>query len=186
MAGGLVIIGIDGMNREMARMAENGLPTRLTRPDMSAHDAFAAFIGGWQLVLWTTFHPDGTRDHPFGTDAVGQIMYSADGHMSCHLMEGSRPKFGCPSVYQVSDEALGASMRGYSGYFGRFSIDAEAGIITHHVDGAWYPDWIGSEQPRHYLFEGDRLFLEAAIGDDLVRIEWRRVVTDAARNTSGD
>ena len=166
-------------------MVANGLPERLTRPEMSAQEAFAAFIGGWQLVLWTTFHPDGSRDHPFGTDALGQIMYSADGHMSCHLMQANRPLFGKPSVYQVSDEALGGSIRGYSGYFGRFSIDAEAGIIIHHVDGAWSPDWIGSDQPRHYAFEGDRLFLEAAIGDDLVRIEWRRVVTGAAREMSG-
>lgn len=166
-------------------MAVNGLPERLARPDMSAQEAFAAFVGGWQLVLWTTFHADGTRDHPFGTDAVGQIMYSADGHMSCHLMQANRQRLGEASVYQVSDAALGASMRGYSGYFGRFSIDAEAGVITHHVDGAWYPDWIGSDQPRHYAFEGDRLFLEAPIGDDLVRIEWRRVVTDVARAMGG-
>jgi hypothetical protein len=163
----------------------SGLPERLTRPEMSAAQAFAALTGGWQLVLWTTFHADGTKDYPFGTDAVGQIMYSADGHMSCHLMRTDRPLFGKPSVYQVSDEELGASMRSYSGYFGRYSIDAMAGVITHHVDGAWYPDWIGSDQPRRYAFSGDRLFLEAEVGTDLVRIEWRRVVTDEARRLNG-
>jgi hypothetical protein len=158
-----------------------GLPPMLAPPVMSDAQALAALVGGWQLVLWTTFHSDGTSDHPFGTDAIGQIMYSADGHMSCHLMRTDRPLFGKPSVYQVSDEELGQSMRGYSGYFGRFSIDAAAGVITHHVDGAWYPDWIGSDQARRFAFSGDRLFLEAEIGTDLVRIEWRRVVTDDAR-----
>lgn len=159
----------------------NGLPEPLARPDMSAEQAFAAFLGGWQLQLWTTFHADGSKEYPFGSDAIGQIMYSADGHMSCHLMQANRPLFGKPSVYQVGDEELGRAIRAYSGYFGTFSIDADAGVITHHVAGAWYPDWLGTDQPRRYAFDRGRLFLEAAIGDDLVRIEWRRVVTDVAR-----
>lgn len=159
----------------------SGLPKPLARPALSEQQAFTAFVGGWQLVLWTTFHPDGTEEYPFGRDAVGQIMYSADGHMTCHLMRADRPRFDKPSAYNVGDEELGRSMRDYTGYFGSFSIDADAGIITHHVDGAWFPDWIGSEQPRRYAFSGDRLFLEAEVGADLVRIEWRRTFTAAAR-----
>jgi len=159
----------------------SGLPERLARPDMNDAQAYTAFIGGWQLVLWTTFHPDGTQDHPFGKDAAGQIMYSADGHMSCHLMRTDWPMLGKPSVYQVNDSELGASMRGYTGYFGPFSVDAGAGIVIHHVAGAWYPDWIGADQPRRYAFAGDRLFLEAEVGEDLVRIEWRRVFAGGAR-----
>lgn len=137
--------------------------------------AFAAFIGAWRLVLWTTHHADGTKDYPFGTDAVGQIMYSADGHMSCHLMRGNRAAIGQPSPYHASDAQLAQSMRDYSGYFGRFTVDAEAGIVTHDVEGAWYPDWIGTTQPRRFRFDGDRLFLEAEVGTDLVQIEWQRM-----------
>ena len=160
----------------------SGLPPRLPRPDLSEADAFAAFIGGWQLALWTTFHKDGTEDYPFGRDAVGQIMYTADGHMSCHLMQADRPPLDAPSIYQVTNEALGQAMRAYSGYFGTFTIDAAQGVITHHVAGAWYPNWTGMDQPRRFAFIDDRLFLEAEVADgDLVRIEWRRVVTDAAR-----
>lgn len=160
----------------------SALPPRLPRPDLSEADAFAAFIGGWQLALWTTFHKDGTEDYPFGRDAVGQIMYTADGHMSCHLMQAHRPPIEAPSLYQVADEVLGQAMRAYSGYFGTFTIDAAQGVITHHVAGAWHPNWTGMDQPRRFAFIDDRLFLEAEVGDgDLVRIEWRRVVTDAAR-----
>ena len=50
----------------------SGLPPRLPRPDLSEADAFAAFVGGWQLALWTTFHKDGTEDYPFGRDAAVQ------------------------------------------------------------------------------------------------------------------
>ena len=167
--------------RPAAPPRQMGLPPRLPPPAMSEREAFAAFVGGWQLELWTTFHKDGTEDYPFGRDALGQIMYSADGHMTCHLMRANRPPLHAPSVYQVTDEELGRAMRAYTGYFGAFTIDAAQGVITHHVTGAWYPNWAGTDQPRRYAFIGDRLFLEAEVGDDLVRIEWRRVVTETAQ-----
>ncbi|QGP80502.1 lipocalin-like domain-containing protein [Sphingobium sp. CAP-1] len=137
-------------------------------------DPFTQFVGAWQLVRWTTHRANGTDIFPFGRDALGQIIYSADGHMSCHLMMANRPALGVPSVYDVDDATLGQAIRAYSGYFGRYSGDARASIVTHHVEGAWYPDWIGSDQPRRFRFEGDRLFLEAESGTDLVRIEWCR------------
>ena len=152
---------------------------------MTDAQAYAAFQGAWQLVVWTTFHGDGTSTHPIGAHATGQIMYSADGHMSCHLLPADRPLTGKPSVYALSDAELGRTMQGYSGYCGPYTIDAAAGVITHHVTGAWFPDWIGSTQPRHYAFRGDRLFLEAEIGSDLVRIEWRKVVTAEALRLGG-
>lgn len=142
----------------------------MTAPSLLAEK----FIGAWQLILWTTRRADGTAQFPFGRAAIGQIMYSADGHMSCHLMMANRPPLGAPSIYDVEDAALGRAIRAYSGYFGTYSLDAEAGIVTHHVEGAWYPDWIGSQQPRRFRFEADRLFLEAEVGPDLVSIEWRR------------
>ncbi|WP_150294115.1 lipocalin-like domain-containing protein [Sphingobium estronivorans] len=132
------------------------------------------FVGAWQLVLWTTHRADGTDAFPFGRDAIGQIMYSADGHMSCHLMMANRPPLGTFTIDEVKDAALGTAVRAYSGYFGAYTVDDAAGIVTHHVDGAWYPDWTGSQQPRRFRFEGDRLFLEAEVGGDLVSIEWRR------------
>jgi hypothetical protein len=162
----------------------SGLPERLVAPAMSDAEAFAALIGCWQLVLMGIYHPDGTSDHPLGEGATGQIMYSADGHMSCHLMQANRPPLAGYGLDHVPDAELGQAIRAYSGYFGPFTIDAAAGVITHHVAGAWYPNMTGIDQPRRYAFVGDRLFLEAETGDDLVRIEWRRHHTEEARRLS--
>lgn len=131
----------------------SGLRPRLAPPALSKGEAFAALVGAWQLVLWTTFHADGSRDHPFGTDAVGQILYSADGHLSCHLMRGRRSRLDAP-IYEVSDAALGRALRDSTGYFGRFSLDAAAGVVIHHVTGAWYPDSIGIDQRAAMLLKG--------------------------------
>lgn len=152
----------------------NALPHNLPRPDMDADEVIAALIGGWQLVDWSTYYPDGRREQPFGADAIGQIMYSADRHMSCHLARANRPLLDAPSSYQASDAALGQMIRDYSGYWGRFSVDAGAGLVIHHVTGAWYPNFAAIDQPRRYGFEDDLLYLEANIGETLVRITWQR------------
>ncbi|MDD3799694.1 MAG: lipocalin-like domain-containing protein [Novosphingobium sp.] len=152
----------------------SGLPPRLAAPDMDEAEAVRALVGGWELVRWTTYHPDGSESYPFGKDAIGIIMYSADGHMSCHLSMANRPLLDAPTIYDVSDADLGRALRAYTGYFGTFSVDAAAGVVTHHVQGAWYPNFAAVEQPRRYGFDGDLLYLEADTGPDLVRITWQR------------
>ena len=152
----------------------SGLPTRLAVPQMREEEVVAALIGAWQLELCATYHPDGSVTYPFGEDAKGQIMYSADGHMGCEITATNRPLLDVQTIYHATDEELGRSMRGFSGYFGTFSVDAAAGIVTHHVQGAWFPNFATMQQPRHYFFEGDLLYLEAMVGDDLARLTWRR------------
>lgn len=141
---------------------------------MSETNLLDAFIGSWQLVQMTVFHADGSATHPLGDGAIGQILYSADGFMSCHLMEANRPSLPGYGLDQLSDAELGRSIRAYSGYFGSFSVNAAEGTVTHHIAGAWYPNMIGTDQVRRYKFVGDRLILEAALNEDLVRLEWRR------------
>lgn len=158
----------------MGSTGRTGLPTPLSPPKMSEAEAIAALIGGWELDCWTTYHADGSESYPFGRDAIGLIMYSADGHMSCHLSVANRPLFTEPTMFDVPDAAYGRSLRGYSGYFGTFSVDVAAGVVTHHVTGAWYPNFAAVDQPRRFAFAGDILYLEAEVGTDLVRIAWRR------------
>ena len=40
------------------------------------------FIGAWSLIEWRIDYSDGRVTHPFGQNAVGQLIYSADGSMS--------------------------------------------------------------------------------------------------------
>lgn len=133
-----------------------------------------AFVGGWQLVSMTVRRADGSVMHPMGEDAVGQITYSADGLMSCHLMEANRAHLPGHDLDQVSDAAFGRSVRGYSGYFGSFTIDVATATVRHHVAGAWYPNMTGVDQIRRFAFVDKHLILEAEVKDELFRLEWRR------------
>jgi len=53
--------------------------------------------------------------------------------------------------------ALFTSMAAYTG---RWSIDDEK--LMKHVDSAWNPSWVGTEQVRYYTFDGHTLSLRAA------------------------
>ena len=158
----------------------SGLPERMPRPDMSEAAVRSALIGAWLLVDCTTYNPDGSTSKPFGPRGIGQIMYSADGRMSAHLAAPDRPATGTANYYDVAEPALAGLMRSYSGYWGRYSIDAAAGMVTHHVAGAWIPDFALVDQQRFYAFDGDLLYLEAPLGDGLARLTWRRAAAEAA------
>jgi len=63
----------------------------------------------------------------------------------------------------------------WPGYFGTFSIDARNAAVTHHIEAGWFPNLAGTDQVRHYRFDGDELVLDADTAWDKVRIIWRRV-----------
>jgi hypothetical protein len=48
-------------------------------------DIARALIGAWRLVSWSEIKKDGTTDYPLGQDAIGQLIYSADGHVAAQL-----------------------------------------------------------------------------------------------------
>jgi hypothetical protein len=127
---------------------------------MTKEEAFRSFIGGWQLVSCTNTSPDGQDSEPLGSKPVGQIMYSTDGHMTAHLLPGGEP--------------VDRAWPRYIGYFGRFTIDADRNVVTHHVVGASASDMIGTEQPRQYRFEADRLILQADRDEGRARIVWEK------------
>jgi len=115
------------------------------------------FLGAWELVDWRATDAAGNVRFPYGENAQGQITYSPDGHMSAHLMRPPEDPSDAPPQYLS--------------YWGRFSLDLEAGTVTHHVIGSDQRNWIGSDQVRRFSFEGDdRLVL--SLGTN--RLTWER------------
>lgn len=115
------------------------------------------FLGSWELVEWVAVNPRGETTHPYGENAQGQITYTADGRMSAHLMRPPENPSDAPPQHLA--------------YWGTFSLQAEAGTVTHHVIGADARNWIGSDQVRQFRFEGpDRLIL--SLGQQ--HLTWRR------------
>jgi len=46
--------------------------------------------------------------------------------------------------------------------------------VIHHVEGAWLPNLLGTDQIRIFQFVGNQLVLDADTESGKVRIEWER------------
>ena len=132
-------------------------------------------IGAWTLVAWFETKPNGERVYPLGEDAIGQIMYSVDGHVAAQLACRQPERLGSDDWRQASETESARAWKQYFGYFGRFSVDLEANAVIHHVKGSWFPNLINTKQTRHFRFEGSRLILNADTEWGQVQIVWERV-----------
>lgn len=96
-------------------------------------------------------------------------MYTTDGHMAAQLYDSRRQRLGV--WWEQADAAAArAAFVGLVTYFGTYKVDTVAKTVTHDVQGAMAPDWIGTKLVRGYRFL------------DVNRVELR-VLTDASGRT---
>ena len=130
-------------------------------------------VGSYKLISYKTYARDGTvTKTPY---TVGQISYDAAGRMSAQLMREDRPRFTPGQPASEAERATAYS--GFISYFGHYTIDAEKGIVTHHVEGSMSPNMVGQAMPRWFEFsaDGGSLFLQTKNGDRVTgRLQWDR------------
>lgn len=112
----------------------------------------ANFIGTWKLVDWRIEYDDGNMTRPFGIDAQGYIIYSADGAMTASIAREHRDGFMIPNARNASTDQKAAAFDSYFHYAGRWQIEGED--VVHTVTMALNPDMAGSEQRRFAEFDG--------------------------------
>jgi hypothetical protein len=132
-------------------------------------------LGAWRLVSWEAHDASGGIAYPLGEGANGQISYDTSGRMSAQLMRQHQTRFASEDWQQASAKEKAAAWGGYFGYFGTYTIDESAGSVTHHIEGSWFPNLIGTQQIRYYRFEGEQLVLDADTAWGQVRIVWEKV-----------
>jgi hypothetical protein len=131
-------------------------------------------IGAWNLVSWFETRPDGGIDHHLDDGWIGKLIYTADGHVSAQIVQKNLHRFIDEDYRNASAAESAAAWKGYFGYFGTFSVDPRQRSITHHIEGAWFPNLAGTDQVRRYRFEDSRLILEADSAWGHVGVIWTR------------
>lgn len=140
-------------------------------------------VGGWQYSSWDITYDDGRVTHPFGSDAAGFILYTADGCMSANIMAGGRPGFAAGNPRRASDAERAHAFDGYFSYAGRWRL--EGGQVLHDVTVALNPAFVGARQWRDPVLKRNvdgtlTLSLSAAeslpVGRRVHRILWTRAV----------
>jgi hypothetical protein len=149
-------------------------------PTMSA--GYAPLVGTWKLVAIEERDANGQLVTPldYGLEPIGLIMYDATGHISAQAMRRGRAKLPSDDVHLAPPEQAKEALVGYNAYFGTYTVDPQAGVVIHHVQGSLIPNWEGSQQQRKFTIAGNKLTLEppaiqAAGQKRTRRLTWHRV-----------
>ncbi len=123
-------------------------------------------IGTWRLIAAVAKDAAGNvLASPFGPQAMGRVVFNADGRMMAVLCDG-RPSLPAGTT------------RDYSSYCGNYTFDGSQ-LVTR-VDAASDPARIGTDQVRDVRFEGERMVLrppprQGANGPEQREITWERI-----------
>jgi len=111
--------------------------------------------GRWKLLAAEDVRADGSVARlPWGAHPAGSIVVDR-GACYLQIMSTDTPSFDAtqPAAEQMKARLLSS----YIAYSGPCTIDAAAGSVTLKVEGAWRPDYVGTEQKRFYRFENGKL-----------------------------
>jgi hypothetical protein len=137
-----------------------------------------ALVGVWRLVSWENQAADGQVSYPMGTDALGYVIYAADGRFSITISRWGRAGFAAGDLLSGTTEEKARAMEGFVAYAGRYTFDGDR--VIHHVELSLFPNWVGSDQERWVELAGERLTLSAiplllAGKRQVPRLVWERV-----------
>lgn len=151
---------------------------------MNEGHGMADITGRWNIISWEQDYDDGRLLHPFWEELEGFIRYTEDGDMACMIAKVARPRFTSGGQWNADDPEKAAAYSSMLAYAGTY--DVEGDTVTHHVDLSLFPNWIGGDQRRTFVFRHDgTLALEARLEDGTpeartARLVWRRPVDATA------
>lgn len=145
-------------------------------------------LGTWHLARWDITYDDGRpATLPYGEDATGLILYTADGHMSACIGRAGRPPLSSASVRSAPESEQRAAFESWFQYAGPYRLkqrDDGALQVVHTVTHALNPNFVGTQQVRDVHIDADgSLTLSASdqVPGTTVgrhhRLRWRRDVT---------
>jgi hypothetical protein len=135
-------------------------------------------IGTWRLVSFTVQDPDGRIAYPFGRDPEGFITYTDDGRMTVQFAAANRTPLAVADWVAGADADIAAAARDYFAYCGTYEIDD--GTVVHRVALSLMPNWMGGEQVRQFVLNGNTVTLStppSPIGgrQQTATLVWQRV-----------
>jgi hypothetical protein len=116
--------------------------------------AARSLVGMWEIVEYSQTEQDSGVVRFANDRPSGHLVYTKNGRMVAWVTRNNRPA----ADLVPSDEVRVAWQKAIiAGYSGRYTL--KPGIVTHHVESAWNPAWVGTDQVRRYELNGDRLVI---------------------------
>ena len=120
-------------------------------------------IGAWKFNSMMLKSESGKTVYPYGENLFGILIYTPAGYMSALLMDPDRKKFASDDLKTGTNEEIKEAYEKFDAYCGTYSVDEEKSTVTHHVQGAKFPNWVGTNQVRHFELKGDKLYIKATL-----------------------
>jgi hypothetical protein len=140
----------------------------------------SALVGTWKLRSFESRRANGRVEEPMGPAPVGRLTYDAHGNMSVLFGARNRGRWAAAGKLGGTDDEKADAVDSFDAYFGTYDVDETAGIVTHHVEGALFPNWVGTDQERRFALEGDLLALSLDVrghggGRITMTLVWERL-----------
>ncbi len=119
----------------------------------SSSAAAQTIEGRWKLIAAEDLRDDGSVGrYPWGRNPIGSIVVEG-GWCYLQIMSSDVPSFkaGAP----MGEQMKGALLSTYIAYTGPCTVNDAEGSVTLKVEGAWRPDYVGTNQKRFFRFEGN-------------------------------
>ncbi len=121
-------------------------------PAPSAAPPPDGLVGTWRIVSYADYPATGPTAYPYSRHPIGTLVYDASGHMAVQITED-------PASARPTSADDGGPSSVYTAYFGTYTVDWDAHVITHTVEGNLYPVHVGTTHLRPFELDGDRLIL---------------------------
>ena len=112
-------------------------------------------IGTWMLMLASTKLPDGSD--VWGSDPVGLLILTNNGHFSSQTMRSDRPRFSSNSRVKGTPGENEAAVHGSIASFGTYTVDEANQTFTVRYLGSTFPNRERTEESWPVVINGDEL-----------------------------
>src|ERR1700739_4449605 len=128
-------------------------PMKVRKKSRQAQAGKSSPVGTWKLVS-CIFEDEQTKERtfPYGEHPKGYAILTPEGRLMALITAEGRK---APRTAEDRD----AAFRSVAAYSGRYRV--EGNTFVTRVDIAWNESWVGTDQPRFFKVEGDRLSIEA-------------------------
>ena len=142
-------------------------------------------IGVWKIVSLADSLSNGGMYYQYGENPSGGLLYTADGFMSLHIAREPFPRFA-EGYQQATPEEMRKALEAYVHMYGRYSLNEEECIVTHHVLGCNWPDMVGTKLVRPFELTDDTLTLKPEPFEQDGVVHTRRLRLERVRPPQAD
>jgi len=131
----------------------------------------------WHLVSLTITLPNGSQVHPSGSNPTGYTIFDRSGHFITVTENPDVPKFASDSPLKATDAEQSAAWQGGRVDFGTYTVDEKSHMLIMHVEGADFPNWVGTDLHNVTKLTGNRMTWSKEPGSDKIPVVliWERL-----------